>query len=362
MSHNAPGANANAGQEGAPRGRGRPTRGGTPNPQGRTTSMVPGRAQTARSVTPQPTAGRMQFRPVIPQRRRTPGAGSQPASRESSATPQPASTAAQPARPHPRQPKEMTASGPFALGPTDKPGGLSRAAAAQRPVMTVSASAPKSKPMHASGSVGEDEDEVSIDIHDVQQLDDAAPQALLQPPPRFKREKTEIKSEAEEMQDVPAEPAESGDINQSQALDLSESEEEEGEDELAGRFVSSVQLGESNGNTFLFQFPRPFPTFRATPEPVTKPDADAEDVVPVETPAPPPTQGQAGRLQIYHSGRAVLYLGDIPYEITSGCETSFLQQVMLLDADQQRALCFGELNAKMVATPDLSYLLDHAHE
>lgn len=359
MSHDPSGAKDGA--EGAARPRGRMTRGGAPNPPGRTTSMVPGRAGSARPTTPQPTAGRMQFRPVIPQRRRTPSAGPPGEARQSSEAPKVTPTPAQPPRPRVRPPVEMTASGPFALGPMEKPS-TSRAASAQRPVMSSQTSVSQTRGAPAAAAANDDEDDFSIDIHDVHQLDAHAPQPLLQAPPQFKREKTEVKTEAEEMEDVemrPAEPAE--DVNQAQALDLSESEDEEGEDELAGRFVSSIEQGESEGQTFLFQFPRPFPRFRSTPEPVAKPDVEDDQVVPVDPPAPA-THGQIGNLQIFRSGRAVLHIGDIPYEVTSGCETSFLQQVMLLDPQQQHALCLGELHAKLVATPDLSYLLEHANE
>ncbi|WFC95832.1 hypothetical protein MBRA1_002486 [Malassezia brasiliensis] len=216
----------------------------------------------------------------------------------------------------------------------------------------------------AGTSVAEDDEDFSIDIHDVHQLDAAAPQPLLQAPPQFKREKSEVKKEAEDMDDVEMTPADATeDVNQAQALDLSESEEEEDEDALASRIVSSIGQGESEGRTFLFQFPRPFPQFRTTQEPVAKADVEGDDdaVVPID-PAPPATHGEIGRLEIYRSGRAVLYVGDIPYDVTSGCETSFLQQVMLLDAEQRQAMCLGELSAKMVATPNLSYVLAHAED
>ena len=372
MSHDANNANGGGTQDGAGRAPGRMTRSGAPGTQGRTTSMVPGRAGSARPTTPQPTAGRMQFRPVIPQRRRTPSAAPAPDGQQSTATPEPkrVPSSAHPQRPRVRPPMEMTASGPFALGPTDKPSS-SRAAAAQRPAMAAAPGARPTRPSatssiagQAGAGAGDDDEDFSIDIHDVHQLDAAAPQPLLQAPLQFKREKTEVKTETADMEDVEMTPAEATeDVNQAQALDLSESEEEEDEDALASRIVSSIGQGESEGRTFLFQFPRPFPQFRTTQEPVSKADVEGDDdaVVPVD-PAPPATHGEIGRLEIYRSGRAVLYVGDIPYDVTSGCETSFLQQVMLLDAEQRHALCLGELSAKMVATPNLSYVLAHAED
>lgn len=302
----------------------------------------------------------MQFRPVMPQRRRTPSAG--PSERTDKAESTPAAPATAPRVRPARPPVEMTASGPFALGPTEKTAPSGVRAAAQRPALAPkageSSAGPKTVRRAPQVPAGDEDEDDTIDIHNVHELDEHAPQTLLKPPPQFKREPPQIKSEGGELDDV--EMAEAQDVNEAQALDLSESEDEEGEEELAGRFVNSFQEGGSEGQTFLFQFPRPFPAFRTTAEPVAKPDA-SPDVVAVDAPdtasPPPPPAGEAGRLNIYRSGRVVLTLGDVPYEITDGCETSFLQQVMLLDAEQQRALCLGQLDAKLVATPDLAYLL-----
>ncbi|WFD00261.1 hypothetical protein MYAM1_003009 [Malassezia yamatoensis] len=339
--------------------------------------MVPSRAESSRSSTPQPSAGRMQFRPVIPQRRRPSSVGpstnytddQQAANRTED------SSTRLSVRPRIRPAMEMTASGPFALGPTHKPSS-SRATAARRPTSNSQASSGLAKPpttapsfsdtapMDIGTGLNAHEDD-AIDIHDVHQLDARAPQPLLKAPPQFKRERLEVKEEAMDMDQIqsPTHASDTEEVNHAQALDLSESEDEEGEDELAGRFTSSIEKGESDDHLFLMQFPRPFPKFRTTPNPPTKLDAE-DEVQPAESAQEPSenTQGQIGEMQIYRSGRAVLTIGGIPYEITSGCETSFLQQVMLLDPEQQLAVCLGELNAKMVATPDLTYLLEHAHE
>lgn len=333
-------------------GQGAPRR--TPAPTaGRTRSMVPGRTgtSTARATTPQP-GGRMQFRPVMPQRRRAPSTGV-PAEAAPTAAPAPEASAPR-AR---RAPMEMTASGPFALGPNAKTASSSSIrTAATRPAMSGAGPTTSNAPAD-----DDDVEATGVDIHDMHELDAAAPQPLLKAPPQFKRETPQIKSEGNELEMAvdSALATDTPDVNRAQALDLSESEDEEGEDELAGRFVASLQDGQSEGQTFLFQFPRPFPTFTASPP--AKEDSEVVDVDAPAKPAPPPAEGQVGELQIFESGRVLLHLGGIPFDITGGSETSFLQQVMLLDADQQRALCLGELDAKLLATPDLAYLLDQTH-
>ncbi|WFD44237.1 hypothetical protein MPSI1_002903 [Malassezia psittaci] len=356
------------------------SRAGNASGSGRTRSMVPSRAESSRSSTPQPSAGRMQFRPVIPQRRRPSSVGPSTNStddQQAAKSSEDSSTRLS-ARPRVRPPMEMTASGPFALGPTHKPSS-SRATAAHRPALNSQASSSLAGLAKSSTSVPDSSDTTpldlgtglnaheddAIDIHDVHQLDARAPQPLLKAPPQFKRERPEVKEEAMDIDQIqlPTHGSGTEEVNHAQALDLSESEDEEGEDELAGRFASSIEKGESDDRIFLMQFPRPFPQFRTTPNPPAKVDLDdqVQSVEPTQEP-PEKTQGQIGEMQIYRSGRAVLTIGGIPYEITSGCETSFLQQVMLLDPEQQLAVCLGELNAKMVATPDLTYLLEHAQE
>ena len=53
----------------------------------------------------------------------------------------------------------------------------------------------------------------------------------------------------------------------------------------------------------------------------------------------------------------MLRLGDIPFDVMSGSETSFLQEVMILDPERQEAQCLGELNSKLVVTPSLEHFM-----
>ena len=275
------------------------------------------------------------FRPVMPQRRRTPSAASTP---EPKPEPTPEPRRPRSAGPRPRPPIEMTATGPFAMGVAER-------SAPRTSARTASRIPQKMQTTMATSERTDDADERNtIDIDQVQELDDAAPQTLMQAPLAVKRENMPIKME---------EDMSNNETNAQQALDLSESEDEEGEDELAGRFGTSLQEGSSDGQLFLFQFPTKIPSFSNEVEAeadAPKPDPDA--------PPLPPVEGQIGQLDIYQDGRVILRLGDVPYLLTGGSDTSFLQQVMLLNPQAQQAQCLGELDAKLVATPDLDYLLD----
>ena len=203
------------------------------NAQGRTTSMVPGRSVSlstpGSSSTPQTGSGRMVFRPVIPPRRRVSGA------QESTADTPPVSAPADPApaharRPPPRHSGEMTASGPFALGPTEQQRRApQRSAVARAPAGALPARADAKAPVSASAAGdgnrngSEDDDGIEVvDIHRVHELDDMAPRALQRVTNESRIKKEEVKKEAEHDSNPPAE-----DVNYAQALDLSESEEEE---------------------------------------------------------------------------------------------------------------------------------------
>ena len=201
----------------------------------------------------------------------------------------------------------------------------------------------------------------TVDIQHVHELDQMAPQSLLQPPPGVKRESSPpIKTDTDEPVD--------GDVNTAQALDLSESEDEDHEELMASHFASTVQDGETDGQLFLFQFPHTFPEFRPRPSSDaastdTKESGDIVEVPPSEVKAESssesvsPAEGQIGHLDIYADGRVMLRLGDIPFDVMSGSETSFLQEVMILDPERQEAQCLGELNSKLVVTPSLEHFM-----
>lgn len=285
------------------------------------------------------------FRPVMNQRRRTPV----PAEIPKSETPQLNAQLSQPPMrgrlraPRPRPPVEMTATGPFALGPMNRPSSRQRSAA-PRPAPAATIAPPTSTAATIADDYTSDDEGVRfIDIRRVQDLDAMAPQSLLEPPGVKKEEKDS---------DVPQ-----GDT---QALELSDNEPEEGEADVAGRFASSLQGGGSDQGLFLFQFPQVLPQFSTVPPNLRAKDED--EVMPEASDSagaalPPAPEGEIGRLDMYRDGRTVLMIGDVPFELNDGCETSFLQQLMLLDPNNQEAICLGELSNKFVATPQLDYLL-----
>ena len=223
---------------------------------------------------------------------------------------------------------EMTATGPFALGSSDRRPERSRASAMMHH------SVPRPVVIEARGV---DMPTASVDIEHVQDMDPMAPQSMLRAPPSLKREPTPVKMEAE---------TPTADVNTAQALDLSESEDEGEDDAHASEFATSVQGGETDGQLFLFQFPRTFPSFQH------------DQVVKVEEDATRP-EGQIGCLDVYADGRVALRIGDIPFDVTSGSEASFLQQVVILDAEQQVAQCLGEVHSKLVVTPNLDDFMHH---
>lgn len=292
----------------------------------------------SRSSTPQPSASRIQFRPVMPQRRRTPNVSTPQVKSEAEERPKPSRP---PPRPTPRPPLEMTATGPFALGaaPSSSASSSRRAAALRAGTPAVMSMVTAAAAPSASG----DTEARGVDIEHVHELDDMAPQSLMQAPPSIKREKPSAKPEP--MDDVP-------DVNQSQALDLSDNEDD-AEEETASFLSSSLQSGSPLGQLFLFQFPQSGLSFQRA-------EGSADEAPKTEDGAPAAPEGHIGHLDVYPSGRIVLRIGDMPYEVGGGSESSFLQQVMLLDTERQSAECLGELNGKVVVTPQLDYLMERA--
>lgn len=165
----------------------------------------------------------------------------------------------------------------------------------------------------------------------------------MQAPPSIKREVSPTKPEP--MDDAP-------DVNESQALDLSD-DEDDVEEDTASFLSSSLQSGAPSGQLFLFQFPQSSLSFQPA-------NAPANDVSKAEDGTVAAVEGHIGHLDVYPSGRVVLRIGDMPYDVGGGSESSFLQQVMLLDTERQTAECLGELNGKVVVTPQLDYLMERA--
>ncbi|PWN32393.1 uncharacterized protein FA14DRAFT_87847 [Meira miltonrushii] len=262
-----------------------------------------------------------------------------------------------------------------------------------------------------------------IDLEDVDQLDELAPKSLPRMIKKEDRkrdakshtphridEKDSSRTSSRETSTIPGKDADS---RQADALDLSASEEEEVMDDLLDDFVSR-QDGfdddddEPNDRLYLFQFPPLFPTFelphtqgkaRSTLEEKetsnVKPRrsvAFADDTVggggaagisPRDSPASKvkdedhtkreidldgiedeeqePKEGQIGRLDIYRDGRVQFNFGNgLVMDVTGGSQSSFLQQVMILDPQQQKATTIGEIDRKFVVAPEITSMLDDA--
>lgn len=458
--------------------------------------MVPSRSSYASSGSAAGSAGpgsgvRMQFRPVMPQRRK---ASESPAPSSSntveSATASPLSVPSSStsvrggrgrgrggARP-PRQQTQMTASGPFALGPSARstgkkvapigPGGSSLTAAESAD--SSRSSTPKTDPDRASYrnpdklkdaeqySDPEDGGVEIVDLDEVHVLDELAPRAL----PRVaekesKKDKQKaadarqkkmdgrirkddraasgaVRVKSEDSDDMitdldptasstfngtssaisstsaTSQPADITEVNTADALDLSESEGEELMDDLVDDFVFHDQDEISPENRlYLFQFPQLFPKFKVPKEgkgtakaaapsasatatkrrsvsfaagttggagqagkddPPSSSEIDSDDSSGADSDmddkkdAKPSStsssaEGLVGKLNVYRDGRVFLRFGDdLVMEVTGGSQSTFLQQVMLLDPSNRTATSLGELHRKFIVSPEIDCMLN----
>ncbi|SJX65477.1 related to RPC53-47 kD subunit of DNA-directed RNA polymerase III [Sporisorium reilianum f. sp. reilianum] len=446
-------------------------------------SMVPSRSSYASPAPGAPgSAGpgsgvRMQFRPVMPQRRKaseSPAPPSSTSAEASSASPlsTPHSSGSAPrgsgrgrgrggARP-PRQPTQMTASGPFALGPSARPTGkkvapvgpggssLTPASGSDASRSAVSAKTDPDRASYRNPDKLKDAEQYSdpedggveiVDMDEVHILDELAPRSL----PRVaekesKKDKQKaadarqkkvdgrllkderdanpavVRVKSEDPDDPMGEldPAKGStssayvssasatpqpEVNNADALDLSESEGEELMDDLVDDFVLHDDDDVSPENRlYLFQFPQLFPRFKA-PKPAqadvpaaadetskrrsvsfaegttggaghARPsptkheisssdldsDADSEDEK--KPKAPIAKEGLVGKLDVYRDGRVFLRFGELLMEVTGGSQSTFLQQVMLLDPSNRTATNLGELHRKFIVSPELDCMLN----
>lgn len=212
---------------------------------------------------------------------------------------------------------------------------------------------------------------------------------------------------------VTPQPEEEPKVNTADALDLSESEGEELMDDLVDDFVlhDDDDLNPEN-RLYLFQFPQLFPKFRA-PKPA-KTDAAPSDNESVSNTASKrrsvsfaegttggagqarpssvkdetissseieddsdaldsadedkkrdtklsganSKEGLVGKLDVYRDGRVFLKFGELVMEVTGGSQSTFLQQVMLLDPSNKTATALGELHRKFIVSPELDCMLN----
>ncbi|EIW58634.1 uncharacterized protein TRAVEDRAFT_37496 [Trametes versicolor FP-101664 SS1] len=329
----------------------------------------------------------------------------------------------------PRPPAvEMTASGPFAMGPAlggtsarrtaprsnfapivpQGPGGAARLGAG---LTQTTAPTLKREPKDGGGVPPGDDEVYSdpdegveiVDMENVRQMDWMAPESLRKEKETGKKKvKKEEKGEArvknvvaEEAMDIDrSKTPEEEQVNLANALDLSESEDEEELEDIIDDFAQTQAANEETDirqeRLYFFQFPNPFPVFR-TPEapPETKGKDKAEDgndeagkkvtfaedtkpPAPAATAAPaagassaadktegqPKVDGVVGQLEIYESGAVKLRLPNgILMDVTAATQPSFLQHAVYVDSANKRLSVLGEVNRRFVVTPDIDSLL-----
>lgn len=197
----------------------------------------------------------------------------------------------------------------------------------------------------------------------------------------------------------------SEDVNEAQRVDLSESEDEEFEEDLGGDFVLVPGGEHPEDKLFTFQFPHMFPKFKPPPVPAegTEVGADGasggaaggvgsaagagagpgapgtgaagaggvdkkEDTKPRLTgaagrkkPDPPPT-GRIGSLVVLKSGKVKMVMGSgddaVVMDVSPGVSPSFLQTLVHVDQKNKALAVAGEVHKSYVVTPDVDRLLD----
>ncbi|KAJ7224429.1 RNA polymerase III RPC4-domain-containing protein [Mycena pura] len=295
---------------------------------------------------------------------------------------------------------EMTASGPFAMGPAMSGNNARRSIPRSNfsiPTPTVDRSSlgaglsriaaptikkendlkgPEKPPEEEEERYSEPDEGVEIiDMEDVRQMDWMAPESL-------KKERRHVKKKAkkEELDETIA-----VEVDAANALDLSESEEEEEFEDLIEHFAQQENVNEDatlrEERLYFFQFPSPFPSFvppaaaadtvappAATVETNVKRVSFADDVKsgslskePTENPKaeePSLIDGIIGSLEVYRSGAVKLRLQNgILLDVTAATQPSFLQHAVCLDLEQKRMTILGEVNKRFIVSPDIDTLL-----
>ncbi|OBZ73777.1 hypothetical protein A0H81_06054 [Grifola frondosa] len=309
---------------------------------------------------------------------------------------------------------EMTASGPFAMGPAlagtsarrtaprsnfapivpQGPGASSRLGAGL--TQTTAPTLKREKEEHGmqvDDEVYSDPDEgvEIVDMDNVRQMDWMAPESLKKESEVGKKKKgLRLKKEEEagkrkgkavkkgEVMDVDEDVNAAADeeVNMANAVDLSESEEEEELEDIIDDFALAQETEEESNirqeRLYFFQFPKPFPTFlshAATPDIKGKGKEEqegakkvtfAQDTKPpaASTPGPPAggiqskaeekqedpkVDGIIGQLEVYESGTVKMRFGnDILLDVTAATQPSFLQHAVYLDPTNKRLCVLGK--------------------
>lgn len=69
-------------------------------------------------------------------------------------------------------------------------------------------------------------------------------------------------------------------------------------------------------------------------------------------------EGMAGKLRVHKSGKLTMLLGNIVMEVSQGTEAKFLQDVVVMSPEEQKAYLIGQVTRKMIVAPDVDVLLE----
>jgi DNA-directed RNA polymerase III subunit RPC4 len=69
-------------------------------------------------------------------------------------------------------------------------------------------------------------------------------------------------------------------------------------------------------------------------------------------------EGMAGKLRLHKSGKLTMLLGNIVMEVSQGTEAKFLQDVVVMSPEEQKAYLIGQVTRKMIVAPDVDVLLE----
>jgi len=240
-----------------------------------------------------------------------------------------------------------------------------------------------------------------VDMDKVKNMDWMAPESLKKErdsvKKRLKKEEqdrdTKGKQKAQHASmETDEDEAAPGKVNLANAVDLSESEEEEDLENIIDDFaalpIDDMDTGApiSQDRLYFFQFPTPFPTFVSKsnslgaepsgelPASKTKKVKFTEDTKPPATPeasvtpapegekasdkADPKLDGIVGQLEMYQSGAVKMRLGNgILLDVSAATHPSFLQHAVYLDTANKHLCVLGEVSRRFVVSPDIQTLL-----
>lgn len=127
--------------------------------------------------------------------------------------------------------------------------------------------------------------------------------------------------------------------------------------------VSSEGKSGYEQNLYFFQMPVIAPEFEAEKEMPVEQRSHGKikqkrktDVSKQETQYP---EGIAGKLRLHKSGKLTMLLGNIVMDISQGTDAEFLQDVVALSPEDQKAVLLGQIRRKMIVSPDIEELLKY---